>query len=397
MVRPCLHCKSTLHTQEKCSLYAAMLKMKSSAILPSLSFRSVSPAPFVGRFGYPNVNVGILAPPVLVDNAAWYDAPREWALNNVDLSTIASLRLGLMNNHAIVKIKTNNRFLETAKQVALSIRPIDADITLSKQPHVGMTIGANHAPFGPTANVEKIDLASNSIIPTKVERAVNDPDASAVENCSYLQKHGFDENYLTRMLSVGLLGVEARRKIVPTRWAITAIDDTLGKKHIASIREFPLINSFEICFGGYLGNYYLILLFPHSWQYELFETFVPAGVSQSATDYEGLFGRSSYAENCAGGYYAPRLAISEHLVEQKRQASVLVFRFITSDYSIPLGVWVTREASRKALQLKSISFSSKELLLTFAKRLCTAKFGLSLEVLLAKSKLLKGCNQRTLI
>ncbi len=397
MIRPCLHCKSTLHIQEKCPLYVAMLKMKSGAILPSLSFRSVSPAPFVGRFGYPNINLGILAPPILMDNAAWYDSPREWALNNVDLSTIASLRLGLMNNRAIVNIKTNNHFLETAKQVALSIRPIDADITLSKQPHVGMTVGANHVPFGPTASVKKIDLASYARIPTKVERTVNESDASTVESCSYLQSHGFDENYLTRMFSVGLLGVESRRKIVPTRWAITAIDDTLGKQHIANICNFPLANSYEIRFGGYLGNYYLVLFFPHNWQYELFETFVPVGVSQSATDYEGLFGRSSYAENCAGGYYAPRLAISEHLVEQKRQASVLVFRFITSEYSIPLGVWVTREATRKALQSKSISFSSKELLLTFAKRLCAAKFGLSLELLLAKSKLLKGCDQRTLI
>ena len=51
---------------------------------------------------------------------------------------------------------------------------------------------------------------------------------------------------------------------------------------------------------------------------------------------------------------------SEHLTKMKRQAGAFVIRIITSEYTVPLGVWVTREASRKAFASTPVSFSSKE-------------------------------------
>jgi len=104
----------------------------------------------------------------------------------------------------------------------------------------------------------------------------------------------------------------------------------------------------------------------------------------------------NYAENCAGGYYTVRLAISEKLMELRRQASVLALRFITDEYTLPLGVWVTREATRKAFQKRPTTFSSKELMMTYAKHLVKYKFGFDLELLLKRSWLLKetGKQQR---
>ena len=135
------------------------------------------------------------------------------------------------------------------------------------------------------------------------------------------------------------------------------------------------------------------------WSYELFEIALPGvydpmgGVS---TDYEGIFGRKDYAESCAGGYYTVRLAILENLAAMKRQASVLVFRFITNEYTMPLGVWVTREAARKSLQAKPITFSSKELALTYAKHLVKRKFGYDVEFLFKQSIILRSGQQKNL-
>ncbi|MCH7783699.1 hypothetical protein IID62_11605, partial [candidate division KSB1 bacterium] len=42
------------------------------------------------------------------------------------------------------------------------------------------------------------------------------------------------------------------------------------------------------------------------------------------------------------------------LNEIKKQGSVLALRFITGDYTLPLGVWVTRESARKSMQSKPI-------------------------------------------
>ena len=75
--------------------------------------------------------------------------------------------------------------------------------------------------------------------------------------------------------------------------------------------------------------------------------------------------------------------------KQKRQSSVLALRFITDEYVLPLGVWVTREATRKALASKPILFGSKELTLTYAKHWAKKKFGIDIASLLEKSNILK--------
>jgi hypothetical protein len=82
------------------------------------------------------------------------------------------------------------------------------------------------------------------------------------------------------------------------------------------------------------------------------------------------------------------------LIQQKRQNTVLALRFITDEYVLPLGVWVTREATRKALSGKPIKFASKELMMNYAKLLAKKKFNVDIEPILQKSKLLKEKQKR---
>ena len=76
--------------------------------------------------------------------------------------------------------------------------------------------------------------------------------------------------------------------------------------------------------------------------------------------------------------------------ELKRQGSCLALRFITPEYNIPLGVWVTREAARKALLEKAITFSDESLMLNYARLLVRRKLGFEIDSLLSESKLLKN-------
>ena len=144
-------------------------------------------------------------------------------------------------------------------------------------------------------------------------------------------------------------------------------------------------------FGGYLGNYYLILCFPDLFRYELFEMGTDGASLKSGavmTDFEDFNGRKNYAEETAGGYYACRLGVLEELLRRRRQASVLVLRFITSEYYAHLGVWVCREATRKAMHAKPLIFESKELLLEYAKKLAKKRFNYDIASLLKRSRLL---------
>jgi hypothetical protein len=79
----------------------------------------------------------------------------------------------------------------------------------------------------------------------------------------------------------------------------------------------------------------------------------------------------------------------------KRQGSVLALRFVTGDYTLPLGVWVTREAARKSMNFNPIEFSSKELMLEYAKKLVKKKFGFDLGDILKNSVLLKNMKQQS--
>lgn len=349
-------------------------------------------APFVGRFGYPHVNVGIMAPPQHEEKAWEFDAPRYWAKQNATIQQVVSYRTAMINSRFVSNVKKPDKLVELVQEVAMSEKTVDIDVTLAKKPNVNITTDQWVAPMGPQARLKQLSLASNPRIPTKVQKFYDDTDALASEALTTLYSKGLDENSLSRMLSVGIFGKQ--RKLVPTRWSITATDDILGKNVLEEVKQQPTWEH-RAYFGSYLGNYYLFLMFPENWTYELFEIYAkPGPVLEYSTDNEEFEGRKTYAENCAGGYYTPRLALAEHLKENKRQASVLALRFITDDYVLPLGVWVTREASRKALANKPIQFGSKELMLTYAINIAKKKFGLDIKPIIQKSKLLREKQKR---
>ena len=216
-----------------------------------------------------------------------------------------------------------------------------------------------------------------------------------------MYKKGFDETFLTRILSIGTLGVKHQRKLVPTRWSITAVDDSLGKNLVDEVKYFKEAD-YSLFFGGYMGNYFLIMFFPRVWSYELFEMYLPTSLLNMSnevkytTDYEFFDGRKSYANNCVGGYYASRLAVLEKLKSMKKQATVLVLRFITDEYTTPLGVWVVREAVRKAMN-SGETFNSEVEMIEYAQRLTSMHFHYNVDNILVKSQVLERCRtQKTL-
>ncbi|MBS3119705.1 hypothetical protein J4475_02685 [Candidatus Woesearchaeota archaeon] len=358
-------------------------------------FTGSSPAPFIGRYGYPNINVGVLSPAGQADNVWEFDAPKFWAEHEYQIPRIVEFRSSLINSRLKADARQPmSRLIEASQAAGMADRPVHIDVQLEKLPVFSAHFDSYAAPMGPYANLRSIRLTSNPHIPAKVEKVVSDKDLLAGEAVNYLSGKGFDENFLSRLLSVGGIGLGKNRKLVPTRWSITATDDIIAKKIIDSIKHNNELG-YTAYYDGYLGNYFLVLAFPGSWSFELMETWAPDTpmpeheVPDFMTDWEPFEGRKSYAENCGGGYYAARLAVLEYLKRFKRQASVLVIRFVTSEYTTPLGVWVVREAARKALRSKPLEFGSKELLLNYAKIFARKKFGYTLQHLLFRSQILR--------
>ena len=361
-------------------------------------FFGSAPAPFIGRFGYPNVNVGILSPQYSGDTSI-YDAPKSWSAQQLPIGTIAGLRYSLVNSRSQANVKhVSGRFLEICQEVGMAAKPVEVEVNLKDTPKLKLDKDKTIFPFGPQAEIKQARITENTTVDSRVERVVADTDLKATPAILSLYKKGFEENTLHKLLSVGNLGV--KRTLVPTRWSITATDDTIGKQLIQEVKDFPL-GEYQCFFGGSWGNYYLLLLFPEIWSYELFETYISYKVNPwskvgnfYSTDYEDYQGRKTYAEETAGGYYACRLAVLEKMKELKRQHACVALRFITPEYNIPLGVWVCREATRRSLAEKSITFSSPELMLTYAEELLKRKFGFDSNLLLKESRLLKQKKQQ---
>jgi hypothetical protein len=399
---PCIKCKGRgFCGRDFCPIYAkAQALFRVQKLLDKQEFLGASPAPFVGRVGYPFVNVGILSPPERSDNVWEYDAPRHWAESNYAIPQIIDFRSSLINSRFNAHIKDQNKFLEIGQEVGMASQPVDVEIRLEKKPFFRTTYDASIAPTGPNATLKHVEITSNPKVPRAVDKVVSDIDLKATEALVYLNGKGFDENYLSRLLSIGTLGMRPQRKLVPTRWSITAVDDMLAKRLMTEVRQYPE-SDYEFYRGGYLGNYYFVLLFSEPWSYELFESYLPrAGWNptteiQFSTDYESNAGRTTYAEECAGGYYAARLALLELLQKKKRQASALVMRFITGEYAVPLGVWVCREATRKAVKSKPIVFDDCKTMLRYAQALIQRKFGYDITQILNESRLLRNIKEQT--
>ncbi|HIH12064.1 TPA: hypothetical protein HA241_07790 [Candidatus Woesearchaeota archaeon] len=367
-------------------------------------FQGSAPAPFIGRYGYPNVNIGILSPQYSGDTS-YYDSPHLWNRGNFSIPQVANMRYGLVNSKTKSNIHTlRGKFLDICQEVGTAKKAVEVEVNLQDKPHFTQKPEFDITPFGPQAELKNVRITANPKIDSHVEKAVRDTDLKSSEGLQILYQKGIEESNLSKILSVGTLGLQHNRKLVPTRWSITAVDDTIGKKLIAEIKEFPC-GEFSFFAGGGWGNYYFFLFFPTPWSYELFETYLNKEVNPwskdgfaYSTDYENYHERKTYAEETAGGYYAARLPVAEKMKELKRQYSCLALRFITPEYTTPLGVWVCREASRKSLAQKPLIFASQELLLQYAKEYVLRKFGFNLDSLLHESRLLKQQReQKTLL
>lgn len=359
------------------------------------------PSVFVGRVGYPYVNVGILSPVRDVPNPELYDAPSTWSNKNYSINQIISLRASLVNSRFKAQVKASSKFLDISQEVGMASKPVDLEIDLKRKPNFNMQFGKIALPMGPSAEIKSVELTGNPKIHTKVDKVNSDTDLKASEALDYLYKNNFEVDFLSKILSIGSIGLKTNRKLVPTKWSITATDDIVGKYLIKEVKKHNILNDYWIFFDNYLGNYYFILLFPEVFSYELFEAYMPLNLQnqnsklQTAHDFEFYSGRKDYADDTVGGYYACRLAVLEKLKILRKQATALVFRFVTNEYSTPLGVWVCRQTTRKALEKQGLKFESKELMLKYLKNLVLDKFNYNIENLLKEANLLKNINQQT--
>ncbi|WP_435117298.1 DNA repair protein NreA [Halolamina sp. C58] len=325
---------------------------------------SVSPSIFVGRSDYPKVSTGILSPVGHEEDAGRFETSGEWYDEGVGIADVFERRTSLLNsNRTGVGVDVHDAwdgFTGVQREIAIADRPVGVEVGLDGRPDVNYDVSRDDVatPVGPRATAQSADLTENPHVPRPVEKTLEDDDWQAQGAINYLYRRGFDVYDINTILSAGALGQAQNRKLVPTRWSITAVDDTVGQYLRGTLRGNQSVDSVQVHHNEYLGNSFWVILAPGNWEYELVEMKAPGSIwnpdpeagTYLASAHEEFEGRTSYVDETAGAYYAARLGVLEHLSDIGRQAKALVLRHVSDDYWGPVGVWQVREAVRHAFE-----------------------------------------------
>ncbi len=317
-------------------------------------YGSSPPSVFVGRYGYPHVNLGPSLPPVTGDTSI-YDLPEKWL--SLSLERILDYRWSLITGSRRVNIySVDDPFVERLHELVLSVKPVDVEVRLEKPPKPMLSFSEYEPPQGPRAPLKEFRVVGNPWIPRVIDKVYSDTDLKAAEAIVELYRSGVPVTHIQRIFSVGALGARKNRRIVPTRWSITAIDDTISKHLVEKIKDYDEISEIEVYVRRYYDNLFIAILVPGKWSFEWMEAWWPGSTWNPGSDeiivegdYEGYRGRTTYA-SIGGCYYATRLAVAEYLYKRKKQATAIVLREIYPGFNLPIGVWFVRENIRAMLR-----------------------------------------------
>ena len=207
-----------------------------------------------------------------------------------------------------------------------------------------------------------LKIIENPKIPRKVDQMREDFHLKSQPALIKLYESGYEVAYLQGILSAGILGEKKRRKLVPTKWSITAVDETINAHLKEEITRYEQINELMLFSGEYLGNRFQIILLPGPYSFEMFEKWGSGSVwgeGDVSHDWEWINGRKDYADEITGAYYAARLSVSQYLARIRRQASIIVLRRIGGEYHSPMGVWVIRETVKNILSGPSLKYNDR--------------------------------------
>ena len=367
---------------------AYLKKLTASMYIPSQELGteidgSSPPSVFIGSWNYPRVFAGPMIAPMHGDTTIM-DQPESWLSQNKTQEEIIRYRLNLVRGKQKVKVTNlHQRFIGKLRDIALSSRSLESQAEFQKAPR-GATFSHDHTPFGPSAPLERLEI-ENSRWDHHLEKAYYDDDLLAADAVGRLHEWGLPFSSIEKAFSLGCFGAGKRRRLVPTRWAITACDSTLARRLLHDVRGYQPIDSVQVREFSSLNNYYAVLLLPTAWQYEWMEAFLHILGPEELifSDYENNGGKKGYSR-VGGCYYSCKMAVLEALAREKKQAGAIVLREAYPGY-VPLGVFNVRENVRNAMLHPGQEFESMKTALQYI----SARLELPIKRFIVQSDLLQ--------
>ncbi len=317
---------------------------------------SSPPSVFIGKAGYPKVYAGPMLTPGAIDSSIM-DSPERWIPSGKSQDDIIRFRLDLVRGKQLIGIKdVESRFVRQLQEISLSGVSVDSEARFRGKPK-GFSFDEEHTPFGPSGSLESLDIG-NVKWERHLQKAHYDSDLKASDAMFDVYNDGVQFSQIQKALSTGSLGVGKNRKLVPTRWSITAVDSTLADRLYEQVIFYNVMDCYRVYEFSSLNNYYAVILTPTPWQYEWIEAFIHILGREEMVFSDHEYARSKSEYSSVGGcYYSCKFAVLEALERMKRQAGAIVLREAYEGY-VPLGVFNVRENVRSALRTPPREFDS---------------------------------------
>jgi len=334
-------------------LTAATMQMKSVDVGKEMTGSS-PPSVFIGSWNYPDVYAGPMITPMHGDTGIM-DRPEAWISGNRTQREIIGYRMNLVRGkHMTNACDLDNRFVEKLQEIVLADGSIESEAAFESTP-AGHSFSEEHTPFGPSAPLERFEIEAKRW-DRSLEKVFYDTDLTARNAVLDLHHSGLAFSSIQKAFSAGTMGRGPNRRLVPTRWSITACDTMIGDRLLSEVKKCPVIDTWRLHEFSSLHNRYAVILMPTGWQYEWTEAFLHVLGNEELvfSDHEGFRGKTGYSP-LGGCYYSCKMAVLEALAREHRQAGAIILREALPGY-VPMGVFNVRENVRSAMREPATEF-----------------------------------------
>ena len=345
------------------------------------------PSNLVTELTYPKVYLGLLF--TENEKSDLFDNPEILSENKVSIEDLIEFRTSMINARKAVDVnipKKNDKIYEKVLEASLSIKSVNVELFLNKI-RENTKLTKIIAYYGFNGYLKDLKINENPKIPNVI---YNINDVKAEDGVYLMYEKGLSDYYISRIFSLGFFGLKTNRKLVPSKWSITAVHSILYRKIISENKDKLKSISTIMLFNYKLyGNDFYGLFLPGNGNVELIEVLLP-GCVYNLNGKNSIIGR----DDESGGYYALKLSFAEFQNYSKYKGDLVVIRIINRDYKIPLGVWVVREGTKRMFRNLIERFNGTKEALEYLNNLLGNRYNLNIYKIKKYSNIL---NQKKLL
>lgn len=305
------------------------------------------PGLFIETAKYPILTAGILATPNPSEWLSIYDHPESW--KGLERNAIFNMRKNLLR--FVLPIDSGEaeprRIIEVLQTLALSASPVALNVQVDEVCHPQLHSLGGLLPCGPLINASNIEIMSEPEV-SKVAKRVTEMDIPASEAIWNLLNFDYTLDQIARLMSVGLLGPFAHRRMMPLRSAYKETIDTIISRCIIELADCPQARESKIYMATLLGDSFTVLSIPGEARVDYLRMEKRQGGLSCSSSLEDLRCPSTdtttsvHADNARFSTY--------YTMAAERQASHnIIFHFSRSVRNNSLGPWITRAGVKEAL------------------------------------------------